>query len=174
MYFGNLHKWLFVPKSAAFLYVRRDHQLPHIPAPACVDNPETQTFTDRYIWTGTRDRTAYCAIADAITFRESLGGEAAIMNYTRSLALAGGHVLVGNWSTRLLGPDSMASSMVSVQVPTDNTTACGVVAGLLRSRYNYYMPASVALDAAHGDIACYWRLSAQVCAGVSVRLCLFL
>ena len=46
-YFTNLHKWYFGSKSACALYVRRDRQLPHVPAPAVVDNIETQDFPDR-------------------------------------------------------------------------------------------------------------------------------
>jgi len=58
--FWNIHKWLYGPKSAALMYVRSDRQLLHVPAPAVVDSTETQAFIDRFIWTGTRDRTAYC------------------------------------------------------------------------------------------------------------------
>lgn len=64
-YFANAHKWYFAPKSSCAMYVRHDRQLPHVPAPAVVDNVETQAFADRFIWTGTRDRTAYCAIQAA-------------------------------------------------------------------------------------------------------------
>jgi len=162
VWFGNLHKWYYAPKSVAMLVVRGDRQLPNVPAPSCIDNPETEAFPDRFIWTGTRDRTCFCAIADAIAFRESLGDDEAVMNYTRSLAAAGGTFLVGNWSTQLLHPLSMASSMVSIQVPTTNNTACQIVAGQLKAQHGFNMPASASLDAAHGGIACYWRLSAQV------------
>ena len=48
-YFANAHKWYLAPKSAAVMYVRRDRQLPHIPAPAVVDNIETQDFPDRFV-----------------------------------------------------------------------------------------------------------------------------
>ena len=58
--FWNVHKWLYGPKSSALMYVRRDRQLLHVPAPSVVDSTETDPFTDRFIWTGTRDRTAYC------------------------------------------------------------------------------------------------------------------
>jgi isopenicillin-N epimerase len=165
VWFGNAHKWLLAPKSAALLYVRRDLQLPHVPAPMLVDSPESQDFPDRFVWTGTRDRSAYCAIQDALTFREQLGGEGAVMDYTMKLSADGGAFLAANWSSRLLHPASMASSMVSIEVPTDNTTACAIVAGQLRSLHGFYMPASAAVDAAHAPpsgIACYWRLSAQI------------
>jgi selenocysteine lyase/cysteine desulfurase len=157
-YFANAHKWLFAPKSAAILYVRRDRQLPHVPAPAVVDNPETQDFPDRYIWTGTRDRSAYCAIMDALAYRQTLGGEAAVMAYTQGLAQQAGVFLAANWSTQLLHPLNASTSMISIQVPTDNNTACGMAAGQLKATYGYNMPASASV----GDIACYWRLSAQV------------
>jgi selenocysteine lyase/cysteine desulfurase len=71
-YFANAHKWYLAPKSSCAMYVRRDRQLPHVPAPAVVDNLETQDFTDRFIWTGTRDRTPYCAI-QAATVRAKPG-----------------------------------------------------------------------------------------------------
>ena len=64
-YFANAHKWYLAPKSSCAMYVRRDRQLPHVPAPAVVDNIETQAFADRFVWTGTRDRTPYCAIQAA-------------------------------------------------------------------------------------------------------------
>lgn len=51
-YFANAHKWYFSAKSAAVLYVRRDQQQKYVPAPSVVDNPETQTFADRFYWTG--------------------------------------------------------------------------------------------------------------------------
>jgi selenocysteine lyase/cysteine desulfurase len=80
-YFTNTHKWLYASKSSAILYVRHDHQHLYVPAPAIVDSAMIDTFESRFIWTGTRDRTSYCAILSALDYRQSLGGEQRIMNY---------------------------------------------------------------------------------------------
>ncbi len=84
------------------MYVRKDHQLPYVPAPPVIDSVETQAFPDRFIWEGTRDRTAvsggvvafasayvvnliqFCAVEDAVAFRDWIGGEDAIQNYTQA------------------------------------------------------------------------------------------
>jgi len=161
-YFANAHKWLYAPKSAAFLYVRHDHQRSHVPAPMLIDSPETNTFTDRFIWTGTRDRTAYCAVRDALAWRESLGGEAAIMQYNQGLAREGGDLLVNMWRTRFLGPSEMMSSMVTVQVPTNDLSACQTLRSELCSTYAICVSASSSYTAAESNIPCYWRLSAQI------------
>lgn len=154
----NLHKWYYAPKSSAVLYVRADHQLPHVPAPSVVDSLEANSFTDRFIWTGTRDRTAFCAIQDATAFRAALGGEAAITTYTRDLALQAARYLEALWSVAPMAPESMASSLVNVQIPTRNATACGIVRSELISKHGL----SVSGWTPVGDITCYFRISAQV------------
>jgi selenocysteine lyase/cysteine desulfurase len=161
-YFANAHKWLFSSKSAAVMYVRNDHQQLYVPAPMLIDSPETNSFTDRFIWTGTRDRTAFCAISAALDFRSSLGGELAIMDYNQRQASMGGTYLVNYWHSRLLGPMDMMSSMVSVQVPTDSLSACQTVRSQLCSQYDICVSASVSYTIAGSNIPCYWRLSAQV------------
>lgn len=154
----NLHKWYFAPKSSALLYVRRDHQRLHVPAPSVVDNIDEQDFPDRFIWTGTRDRTPYCAIMAAKTFRDSLGGESAITNYTRSLALYAKHYLEQAWKVTPMAPDSMTSSMALVQIPTSNATRCSMLNGILRNKYGLMVSGFTPLP----NIPCYYRISAQV------------
>ena len=117
-YMGNAHKWYFASKSSCVLYVRKDRQLPHVPAPAVVDNLETQLFSDRFIWTGTRDRTPYCAIQAATQFREELGGEEAIMNYNIGLAKWAENYLRQLWGVNPMAPPSMHTSMSIIQIPT--------------------------------------------------------
>ena len=122
----------------------------------------THTYTHTHIRTGTRDRTAYCAINAAIEFRQSLGGEDAIMNYNHQLAHEGGKLLVNLWGTRLLGPSSMMSSMITVQVPTDSNSACQTVRSQLCSNDRICVSGSASYNIAGSNIACYWRLSTQV------------
>ena len=157
--FWNLHKWYFAPKSSALLYVRRDHQLLHVPAPSVVDNTMTQPFIDRFLWTGTRDRTAYCAILNATQFRAALGGEAAIMAYTQGLALYAKRTLEKLWNVPEMVPESMiAGSMALVKIPTQNATVCGIVSGTLRSVYNLSTSGWTSV----GEFVCSFRISAQV------------
>ena len=157
--FWNAHKWYFAPKSSALLYVRRDHQLLHVPAPSVVDNTMTQPFIDRFLWTGTRDRTAYCAILNATQFRAALGGEAAIMAYTQGLALYAKRTLEKLWNVPEMVPESMiAGSMALVKIPTQNATVCGIVSGTLRSVYNLSTSGWTSV----GDFVCSFRISAQV------------
>jgi selenocysteine lyase/cysteine desulfurase len=155
----NLHKWYFAPKSAALLYVRRDHQLLHVPAPSVVDNTMTDAFPDRFVWTGTRDRTPYCAILNASDFRASIGGEQAIQQYNRGLALYAKRTLEKLWQVPEMAPESMiAGAMALVKIPTDNATVCGIVAGRLRGDFNL----GVSGWAAVPGFPCSFRISAQV------------
>ena len=157
--FWNVHKWYFGPKSSALLYVRRDHQLLHVPAPSVVDNTMTEPFIGRFLWTGTRDRTAYCAIQNATAFRAALGGEAAIQAYNQGLALYAKRTLEKLWAVPEMAPESMiAGAMALVKIPTDNSTVCGIVSGTLRSVYNL----STSGWAAVPGFPCSFRISAQV------------
>ena len=160
--FWNIHKWYFGPKSAALMYVRRDHQLLHVPAPAVVDSPETQPFIERFIWTGTRDRTAYCAIQAATDFRAALGGEAAVQKYNSDLALSAAHYLTELWGVAPMAPDSMyaGSALVNVQIPTQNSTACGVLRSRLRD-LGLGMSGWTAISGPPA-ITCYFRISGMV------------
>ena len=156
--FWNVHKWYFGPKSSALLYVRRDHQLLHVPAPSVVDNVMTQAFPDRFLWTGTRDRTAYCAIQAATAFREQLGGEAAIQAYNAGLALFAKRHLEAAWGVPPMAPDEMMSSLSIVQLPTHNTTVCGILRDQLINVYGLGISGWTALP----GIECYLRISGQV------------
>jgi selenocysteine lyase/cysteine desulfurase len=189
-YFANAHKWYFAPKSSCAMYVRRDRQLPHVPAPAVVDNLETQAFTDRFIWTGTRDRTPYCAIqaatvrshgpvaqpppshlthtkshASAYTtaqaFRKWLGGEAAVTAYTTGLARWAVAYLEGLWGVEKMAPIGMHTSMSLVKIPTNNATVCDIVRGGLVA-HGFSVSGWAAVGTASNPIPCSFRLSAQV------------
>lgn len=160
-YFGNGHKWLFSPRGSAFLYVRHALQQPLFPAPAVIDN-FGESFVERFVWTGTRDYTAFCAMKDAFAFRETVGGDAVIKGYNQGLARWAGHYLASLWNTTLLAPDSMQGTMTNVMVPTKNTTACAIVVGKLLNEHGIMVSGAGSLDAQHGGIACFFRLSGQI------------
>jgi len=161
-YFTNTHKWLYSSKSSAILYVRHDHQHLYVPAPAIIDSAMTDDFESRFIWTGTRDRTPYCAILSALDYRQSLGGEQRIMDYNQNLAQVGGRYLSRLWETKILSPENMQSGMTNVQVPTNNLTICQMVVVELYNTYNTMVSGASNIVPELGDIPCYLRLSAQI------------
>lgn len=160
-YFANLHKWMFGPKSSAVLYVKRDRQQRFVPAPTAVDNTEDGDFVSRFVWEGTRDRSAWCAIRDALDYRAAIGGEAAIQQYTQRLAHDGGRLLQAMWRTEFMAPASMWSSMALVRAPTDNATACGVLRGRLWREH------AIMMSGQDATAPCYFRMSAQVYLDIS-------
>ena len=161
-YFTNTHKWLYSSKSSAILYVRRDHQRLYVPAPAIVDSAMTDDFESRFIWTGTRDRTPFCAILSAVNYRISLGGEQRIMNYNQELAQYGGRYLEQLWKTKILSQENMKNSMTNVQVPTNNFTRCQILVDQLYSTYHTMVSGASNIPPELGNIPCYLRLSAQI------------
>ena len=74
MVFGNCHKWMLAPKSAAFLYVRKEVQQmvePLIVSWGFNATAETTTgsrFVDLIQWTGTKDPAAALSVPKAIQF----------------------------------------------------------------------------------------------------------
>lgn len=54
------------------------------------DAASAPNFIGQFEWNGTIDPTPYLSIGPALDFREWLGGETKINNYTRALAIAGG------------------------------------------------------------------------------------
>lgn len=158
-YLTNFHKHYSSSKSSAALYVRADRQQLYVPAPSVIDNLEIQDFPDRFIWTGTRDRTAWCAIQAATSFRESLGGEDAVLGYMQSLVQSAESYLVGLWGVPRMAPNAtFLSSMANVKLPTDNSTQCGIIRSQLLSTYNMSVSGWTAVE----GFPCYFRLSAQV------------
>jgi selenocysteine lyase/cysteine desulfurase len=122
-YVSNAHKWLYVPRGCAILYVPESHQplvrstLPtshgFIPSP----KPGVQvrlnplppaaagksTFVTNFEFVGTVDSTPYLCLPEAIKWRrEACGGEEAIMEYNVSLARKGAKVVAGILGTKVL------------------------------------------------------------------------
>lgn len=103
---SNCHKWLHTPRGCAFLYVpvRNQHMLRstlptshgYVPLGAKSYNNPLPTVGEKSAWvanfqfTGTIDNSPYVTVKDALEWRESVGGEARILEYLWTLARDGG------------------------------------------------------------------------------------
>lgn len=122
-YTGNCHKWMCAPKSAGFLYVRRDKQ-PHI-HPLAISHvasewhPQSSDFQHEFFWAGTLDQAAYLSVGEAIRFMASLmaGGWETLMSQNHRLALEARSLLCEVLKVNPPCPDEMVGSMAAVPLP---------------------------------------------------------
>ena len=116
-YAGNLHKWAFAPRGAAFLWVRPDRRGQiH---PAVISHHYGEGFCREFSWQGTRDFSAWLAVPRALQFTADLGGDA-VREHNHAMA-AWAHRLL---CERLRVPQplspldgSMLGSMAAVPLP---------------------------------------------------------
>ena len=69
VYAGNCHKWLCAPKGSGFLYARPEAQRLIDPLVVSWDWGDGAAFHELHRWQGTRDPSAFLAVADAIEFQ---------------------------------------------------------------------------------------------------------
>ncbi|CDH50589.1 aminotransferase family protein [Lichtheimia corymbifera JMRC:FSU:9682] len=121
---ANLHKWLYVPRGASVLYVPKRNQ--HLVRPLSITPandfnkkvnkiPFEQDFGDPGIF----DHSSFICIHAALEFRESLGGEEAIMKHTHEMAVKGGALVAELLGTSVMeNPEgTLTASMVNVELP---------------------------------------------------------
>ncbi|KAL3427278.1 aminotransferase family protein [Phlyctema vagabunda] len=133
---SNLHKWLFVPRGCALLYVPEKNQplirspLPtshgFVPkTPSTLVNPlpasKKSEFVNNFEFVGTIDNTNYLVVAEALKWRQEVcGGEEAITDYNIKLAKEGGEVVAKILGTKILdnATNTLTNcAMVNVQLP---------------------------------------------------------
>ncbi|KAI9688077.1 MAG: hypothetical protein M1822_001583 [Bathelium mastoideum] len=120
---SNAHKWLYVPRACAVLYVRRELQegirstMPtshgFVPkgvapraSPVDVDDGDTP-FVVNFKFVGTLDQTPYACVPAAVAWRKELrwegkNGEQAVMGYCSALARRAGTRVAEMWGTEVL------------------------------------------------------------------------
>jgi isopenicillin-N epimerase len=110
---GNCHKWLGAPKGSAVLWVDeawRDRMRPAVPS-----HGNGLPFPASFDWRGTHDVTPVLSLPAALSFWQSLGGDAA---WRRAAVLAESFAsqVQSRWGGET-SPDSGTLPMVLVEVP---------------------------------------------------------
>ena len=82
-YTGNLHKWCFAPRGAAFLWVAAKHR--ESIQPLVTSHLYNHDFTDQFFMQGSMDQTSYLSCSAALDFYKRLGGRAALVDYAKPL-----------------------------------------------------------------------------------------
>lgn len=152
-YLGNMHKWMFAPKGAAFLWAAAAQQAAL--QPTVISSTGHRDFVGRYSYTGTRDYTAFCSIDDAFVFIERrFGSIRACRDHNHSLAVTGCKMLSSAWGTQLLCAEGMVAGMCNVELPRAPGDR---VAAMQR-----------ALDERHGIYVVYGRVERTISSDFSV------
>ncbi|OFW05839.1 MAG: class V aminotransferase [Acidobacteria bacterium RIFCSPLOWO2_02_FULL_67_36] len=155
-YVGNLHKWMWVPRSSAILWAAPERQAGvH---PAVTSWGLDQGFTTEFDLPGTRDPSAHLTAPAALAYMRELGVEA-VQRYNHSLAWDGARLLAGRWNTEFVAPESMIGTMATVMLPSSLGTTVEDAAKL-RDRLLFEDRIEVQLHATNGRL--YARISAQI------------
>ncbi len=78
-YAASCHKWLSAPFGSGFLYAAPKHQSlirPPVLSWGRIPPTKIESWSDEFVWTGTRDPSAYLSIPAAIDFLDGVGFEA--------------------------------------------------------------------------------------------------
>ena len=120
-YTASCHKWLSAPFGSGFLYVAPRHQSlvrPPVLSWGRIPPTRIETWSDEFVWAGTRDCSSYLAVPAAIDFLESVGLEA-FRTRTHALAQYARRKLVELTGLEPIVPDDPAwyGSMAHVPLP---------------------------------------------------------
>ncbi|KAI1123842.1 putative aminotransferase family protein [Nemania abortiva] len=127
---SNLHKWLFVPRGAAALYVPRHRQaLVRTSLPTSVrlrkrgEDGGENAFVELFDFIATLDMTNFLTVNAALSFRKDVcGGEAAIQAYCQSIAREGGDLAASIFGTSVLdtpGSCTRQCNFANIRLPLE-------------------------------------------------------
>ena len=173
-YVSNLHKWLYVPRGCAVLYVpERNHHLLKTTLPTSFAYGET--FAKNFSDTGTMDNTPYLCVPTALDWRSrlrwgKLRGDDAVKGYLLHLARKGGAAVAEKLGTEVMDNEEGTlgnCALTNVRLPLKVESVTGgntavveiVTQWLMKTMIEEYQTAVYVYS--YG--ACWWvRLSAQV------------
>lgn len=155
-YVGNLHKWMWVPRSSGILWVAPERQADV--RPAVISWGLDQGFTTEFDLPGTRDPSPHLSAPAAIAFMQELGVEA-VQRYNHTLAWEGAHHLAKRWGTEFVAPESMVGTLATVELPAAAGSTADDAAKL-RDRLLFDDRIEVQMHEAQGRV--HARISAQI------------
>ncbi|HEX4955304.1 MAG TPA: aminotransferase class V-fold PLP-dependent enzyme [Thermoanaerobaculia bacterium] len=155
-YFGNLHKWGWVPRSSGILWAAPERQ-------ASLHPPVISWGLDlglsaEFDLLGTRDPSAHLAAPAALALMRELGVEA-VRAYNHRLAWEGAQLLAERWGSSFETPETMIGTMATVALPA-RLGGTREEANRLRDALLFADGIEVQVHATRGRL--YVRISAQV------------
>ncbi|KAK3287045.1 hypothetical protein CYMTET_5426 [Cymbomonas tetramitiformis] len=177
-WFSDGHKWFFSPKGSALLWCSEPFQAELLPAVkgAVASNSRLYGFTktsvigaftevqQRFLYTGTRDYTPWCAMAEALAFRQWIG-EATILERNWNLALWGSKLLADAWGTETLLDEGSTAMMAHARLPVDTEDEAVMIGEVLSMHGVHCLLFPLARPASQGGEVRYW---ARPCAQLFV------
>ncbi|CAO3702782.1 unnamed protein product [Rhizopus stolonifer] len=126
----NCHKWLFAPRGCAIMYVAKRNQ--GIVHPTSInyafqyheDAADGSSFREEH-YPGVMNMNSFLILGESIKYRESLGGEEAICEYTHKLAVEGGELVAKMLRTQVMenSTKTLTANMVNIELPIPSTVS---------------------------------------------------
>lgn len=145
-YIANAHKWLYSTKGAGILWASKTSQDGLFPNVIGSRANHTRSFQERWRYKGLFDYVPWLSMKDALEFRASCGGDAAIMSYLHTLSVRGSSLLADRWKTGKLVEDEQTGAIANVRLPFINENGAGLerlrahIAKSLLLRFNMFAP----------------------------------
>ncbi len=114
VYVGNLHKWMWTPRSSAILWVRE--QLQRQIRPLIVSWGHGQGFLSEFDQMGTVDPSAHLSASAAIDLLAETGF-AGIVEHNHRLAVQAAETLAAAWDSQVLSAPDCMTTMAAVSLP---------------------------------------------------------
>jgi isopenicillin-N epimerase len=152
---GNLHKWFYCPRGAAYFWAATDVR--DITLPLNISHDVAQGFPRAFDYTGTRDSTAWLCVPDALIFAADYGLDE-IMAHNRALA-ADGVRLFERLGAARNASDANFAAMQSLTLPTTRPATADDATWLIAQMWDQHR-VQIASNVVDGRLLL--RVSAQI------------